>query len=274
MATNAIQATRESLAYALIKNKSGLIALLKRNGVEVPSGITDKQLTVALLAAAAKSPTFKNDLSAFLSQNLPTKQEFASFVADDKMFGFTGIDDFMYADNVSGGGSTGLSILTGGASTVKKVASPSTISSTSISKLTGATSSGYAPTGATSAGTLTNVGNYKPSVTLNDIGQTQQTGKTGSGLWSWLKDNLLTQENIQQGINLGITAIANKQQQKGNQIQNEAAEIQKKQEEMITQLSRSGNVPQQKGSVMTWVLVGLGVLIAGVTIYYVTKKKK
>jgi hypothetical protein len=96
MAVSALQVTEEALAYALVTDKNGLERLLKRNGVVIGNNPSDKEVSVAVLMASAKSPNFKNELATFLTDKVKEAGETLSFVGSSQDFGFTGIDDFQF----------------------------------------------------------------------------------------------------------------------------------------------------------------------------------
>ena len=96
MAVSALQVTEEALAYALVTDKNGLERLLKRNGVVIGNNPSDKEVSVAVLRASAKSPNFKNELATFLTDKVKEAGETLSFVGSSQDFGFTGIDDFQF----------------------------------------------------------------------------------------------------------------------------------------------------------------------------------
>lgn len=96
MAVSALQVTEEALVYALVTDKNGLEKLLKRNGVVIGNNPSDKEVSVAVLMASAKSPNFKNELATFLTSKVKEAGETLSFVGSSQDFGFTGIDDFQF----------------------------------------------------------------------------------------------------------------------------------------------------------------------------------
>ena len=97
MAVNAQEAVRNMISYTVVTDKNSLVKLLERNGVQMPSSPSDKEVTASVLLASAKSTNFKNELSALLTNKVPKAgSDFASFVGDSSDFGFTGIDDFSF----------------------------------------------------------------------------------------------------------------------------------------------------------------------------------
>lgn len=97
MAVNAQEAVRNMISYTVVTDKDSLVRLLERNGVQMPSNPSDKEVTASVLLASSKSPNFKNELATLLTSKVPQAgSDFASFVGDSTDFGFTGIDDFSF----------------------------------------------------------------------------------------------------------------------------------------------------------------------------------
>ena len=97
MAVNAQEAVRNMISYTVVTDKGSLVRLLERNGVQMPSNPSDKEVTASVLLASSKSPNFKNELATLLTSKVPQAgSDFASFVGDSTDFGFTGIDDFSF----------------------------------------------------------------------------------------------------------------------------------------------------------------------------------
>jgi hypothetical protein len=222
---NAVEVTRDMLAYTLATDKESLKKLLVRNGINVPSDASDKQLTTAILIASGKSSLFKSELSALLSSKIDSvNKDYSNFVGgqfdigtqEDKTM-FTGSDDFFSANGV--------------------LANPSFSQG-----LQGAAS-------------------YAQKNTAKK--QPKEKGK----VWSWLGENVFTKENINSGINMGLTALNNKIQTKKNQVDTESTIITEKQDAIINQ---SGGV--RGVSVGTVVLIVAGIGLVGAMVYYFSKK--
>lgn len=97
MTVNAQEAVRNMISYTVVTDKDSLVRLLERNGVQMPSNPSDKEVTFSVLLASSKSTNFKNELSTLLTSKVPkASSDFASFVGDNSDFGFTGIDDFSF----------------------------------------------------------------------------------------------------------------------------------------------------------------------------------
>ena len=89
-------------------------------------------------------------------------------------------------------------------------------------------------------------------------------------LFSWLSTNVLTPENINAGIQLGLTSLNNKMQKKSNEVMYETSDISQKQQELIELQSQK---QKPTFSVTTIVIAIVGLAIVGGVVYYVTKKK-
>jgi hypothetical protein len=102
MAINAAEATQNMIAYTLVEDKGSLKSLLERNGVQMPSNCSDKEITIATLTASSKSPNFKSELAKLLTKKAKkVGDEFSNFVGDSSDFGFTGIDDFSFTGGLT-----------------------------------------------------------------------------------------------------------------------------------------------------------------------------
>lgn len=225
MAISAQKVAQELIAYSVVTDKVSLVKLLERNGIEMPNNPSDKEVTIAVLTASAKSANFKNELAKFLGSKIPqATEDYTQFVGDSTDFGFTGIDDFSFTgidDFVNAKGD--------------KVAKKETA--------------------------------QKARVT-----EANPQGKTGFGLFlQRLGSSLTSEETINAGINVGLTAVNNRIQGRSNAIQAETAVLTERQDQLRQQLPS-----QRQGggmSTTTWVLIALGVVAVGATIYFVAKKK-
>lgn len=238
MALSAIDVTTGLLSYAVVTDKASLVKLLERNGVSMPQNPSDREVTTAVLMASGKSSNFKNELAKYLSSKaIPASQEFASFTGGD--FGFTGIDDIAFTGWDSFQNANGsLPRATAGLKTapiapIKPVAVPTA-----------------ALTAKTAAG---------------------EKGKTGVGkVLGWLGANVFTQENINAGVNIGLTQLNNKSQGKANQIQAQTNQLIAQQDD----IKSNPNLRGKRGlSTMAWVGIGVGVVALVGIIYYFAKKK-
>lgn len=234
MNINPQEFVQELIAYAVVTDKSSLVKLLNRNGVKMPNNPSDKEVTVAVVAASSRSANFKKELQSFLSEITPkASEDYSSFVGGSSDFGFTGIDDFSF---------TGIEGFSGVDGFMSADAAPSA------------------------------KGIKKAARKASRVTADNPQGKTTIGLlFQNIGEGLLSKDTINQGIGIGLTALNNKVQSKNNTIQQQAAEITEREDLLKTQLPSSKI--NTKTSTMTWVLVGLGVAALATTVYFVTKKK-
>jgi hypothetical protein len=232
MAINAPQAVRELLSYTVITDKESLIKLLERNGVSLPSDASDYDVNVAVLLASSKSPNFKNELAKLLTSKVGEAGDvFLNLVGSDADFGFTGVDDlgFTGSDNF------------------------------------------FAANGFASPFASMQLGSAVKTAQAQQVADPKKKSGVGNviaGIGRFFKENVLTSENINTGLQLGLTTINNKVQQKQNAVQTEALILQQQQDVMRQQ------VAQKQGISGTTIVIGLvGVAILGTIMYVMTKKK-
>lgn len=239
MAINSAEAAQNMIAYTVVDDKGSLVKLLERNGVRIPSDASDSAVTMATLTASSKSANFKNELAKLLTKKAKKAGgEFENFVGDSSDFGFTGIDDFSF---------------TGGDNFFSAAALPTPQFLSNIK----ASATAPAPSKAAQR-------------QASRVSATNPQGKTGLGLFFQnLGKSLASEDTINAGLNIGLTAINNKVAGKQNALQSEAAIITQKQDEVRQNLAQA-----PAGSrTLTYVFVGVGVLALGAIIYFVAKKK-
>jgi hypothetical protein len=228
-----IQAVQELLAFALIKEKANLIDLLRRNGVNMPYDASDDDVLVATLNASVKSKYFKDELSKLLASMSIENAE--TFTAFDGDEGFFNLN---------------------AADAAKQTSDAIT---QSLIKTSQSFQSGTG-TGTTTTGTGTT------------------TKKRGEGLakvGDWLKTNILTPDNINSFISTGLTAMNNKSQRKAD---NAAANLEQIRAEKAALEARgagteTGAGAKKGGKTLLWVVVGVGVIALGFSIYFMVKNK-
>ena len=211
----------ELISYSVVTDKNGLVKLLERNGVQMPSNPSDKEVTVAVLMASAKSQNFKNELAAFLTNKVKKAgDDFQSFVGGESDFGFTGVDDLGF---------------TGGEDFYN-----TTAAERQAARVT----------------------------TTNPQGKTK-VGLALAGIGNFLKTNVLTAENVNAGIAVGLNKINNKTQADSNKIQEQALVLQNQQDELKNKLPQG--TPMSPA--VKYTLIGVGALALVGIIYVIVKKK-
>jgi hypothetical protein len=232
MPINATQAVRELISYTVVTDKQSLVKLLQRNGIKLPSNPSDNDVTIAVLLATSKSPNFKNELSKLLTSKVSeASSEFSNLTGDDKDFGFTGVDDLGFVADEKFYNQTGL-----------------TFTPTFTQNLASATKSAQSTT--TTPKTKTKVGSA-----IASIGQ-------------FFKDNVLTADNINTGLQLGMTTLNNKIQAKQNAVQTEALILQQQQDDIRNRVGSKSGI-----STNTIIIGVVGLALVGTIIYVLTKKK-
>jgi hypothetical protein len=116
----------------------------------------------------------------------------------------------------------------------------------------------------------------KPTTTTKTTGTT--TKKRGEGLakvGDWIKTNVLTPDNINSFISTGLTAMNNKSQRKAD---NAAANLEQIRAEKAALEARAGGTgtgagAKKGGKTLLWVVVGVGVIALGFSIYFMVKNK-
>jgi len=223
--------TKDMIAYTMVVDKQSIKSLLRRNGIDLPSSASDKETIVAVLLASSKSPAFNSELLSILSKNSSKiKSDYASFAGNQFEIG-TETDKMMF---------------TGSKDFYNQI--------------------GYIDPkfgqGVSAAATKASLSEQNPVKTSGT--------KTKGKFFDWVKTNILTEENINAGLQLGMTALNNKMQKKQNQVQYEAADISQRQQEL---LSQQGQKPSPSFNVTTVAVVVVSVAIVGGIIYYFAKKK-
>jgi len=230
MPINATQAVRELISYTIVTDKQSLVKLLERNGIKLPSNPSDNDVTIAVLLATSKSPNFKNELSKLLTSKVSeASSEFSNLVGDDKDFGFTGVDDLGFVADEKFFNQTGLNL-----------------TPTFTQNLASATKSAQATT-------------TKPKT---------KVGSAIASIGKFFKENVLTSENINTGLQLGMTTLNNKIQSKQNAVQTEALILQQQQDQIRNQVGARGGI-----STNTIIIGVVGLALVGTIIYVLTKKK-
>lgn len=256
MATqNAVVLTRDLLSYTILTDKKSVIDLLNKNGITLSQNATDSQVSIASLIASSKSPNFKSELIDLLASKTDSaKNTFQNFSGDNDFYGFTGIDDLAFtgsddfwknAFGISNLMAKDLGNAVKGASSENKfnkqfkIASKNSINTVSSSKERGA---------------------------INTVSSSKDRGSFWKGIGSFLKENILTKDNINQGLRIGLTSIDNKIQSQQNAVQQEALALQEVQDSMQRDLQNK-NKPN-KLFLIIGVVAGLGIIG-----YLIFKKK-
>jgi len=228
----------ELISYSVVTDKNGLVKLLERNGVQMPSNPSDREVTVAVLMAMSKSQNFKDELALFLTNKVgEAGDDFQSFVGSEADFGFTGVDDLGFT-GVEGFFFTGADDFFSANGTKKPVVTAAQKKATRVTDTN--------PKGKTKAGLAL------------------------AGIGKFFKENILTAENINAGIAVGLNKVNNKTQADSNRIQEQALVLQGQQDDLKNKL------PNKKpmSPAVKYTLIGVGAIALIGIIYLIVKKKK
>jgi hypothetical protein len=112
-----------------------------------------------------------------------------------------------------------------------------------------------------------------PSVTVQPTVAKEKTGvgKVLASIGNFFKTSVLTKENVDTAIQIGLTKINTQTQAKANQVAQEGAVLQQYQDEIRNQQAASQNQGLSTGA---WIGIGLGVAaLVGIVIFFATRKK-
>jgi hypothetical protein len=234
MALDNKKVAEELISYTIVTDRNSIINLLKRNGVKLSENPTNSEITIAVLVANSKSPSFKNDLAKLLSSKVQEAGEsFSNIVGNDQDFGFTGVDDVTYFPNVY--------------------------------SFTGMDDYKNAP------------GDLLPGIASGINAATSQTttkpktkvGSILSSLGNFLSTKVLTKENVNSAIQLGVNKINTDTLARQNNLQQQAAMLEQQQYQMSRQLSPS----KTSNNTILYIVIGV-IALAGIgfVVYKQTKK--
>lgn len=260
MAINTKKSVEELISYTIVTDRKAMINLLKSNGVKVSDDISDAKLTTAVLVANKKSAIFRKKLASLLGTKLDkagqqlkkVKGEFANIVGNSEDFGFTGVDDVTYMKGFTG--VDDFSDFTGW---------------DDFQSLTGAERK------AARAAKRQKKEIGKALTKTFGTPQQQKEGKTRVGsalssLWSFTKDNVLTKDNINAGIQVGLDKINQDSMMRQNAIDQQSIMLQQQQQDMQRQLGRGAGI---SGNTVLYIGIGVIALVGiGFLIYKQSKK--
>jgi hypothetical protein len=238
---DAKKAVQELISYTVVTDKGKLERLLMRHGVKLGKATSDRDVTTAVLIANRKSNAFKNELAKVLQDKLPEAGEkFSNIVGSSQDFGFTGVDDVTYMKGFTG--VDDFSDFTGWDDF--KSVSGVNITPSFAQNLSQATSTAVAA--------------KKPQT---------KVGAAISSIWQFTKTNILTQDNINAGIQAGLNKVNSDSAARQNGAEQQAYLLQQQQMQMQSKV-KSG------ASSNTILYVGIGAVALIGIIFLVVKSKK
>lgn len=235
MALDNKKVAEELISYTIVTDRNSIINLLKRNGVKLSANPSNSELTIAVLVANSKSGSFKDELAKLLSSKVQSAGEsFSNIVGNDQDFGFTGVDDVTYMPNV--------------------------LSFTGYDDYKNAPGD-LLPGIASGINTISSQTTKKPQT---------KVGSALSSIWTFAKDNILTKENINAGIQVGLNKINTDTLAKQNNLQLQQQMLEQQQYQMSRQLAPKSGA---SGNTILYVVIGV-IALAGIgfVVYKQTKK--
>lgn len=276
MAINLKKATEELISYTIVTDKQSLVNLLNRYGVAIQSNPTDAQVTTAVLVANKRSKGFRNDLSQLLTTKFDKAGEkFQSIVGNSQDFGFTGVDDVTYMKGFTGWDDfetfTGVDDFVGTDGTrrekrqqrrferkdARALKQAQKEESKSIKKQQQALAKGLGSVG----------------ISTPPVGGTKGKSKVGSALsdvWNFAKTKVLTSDNVNAGIQLGLNKINADSLSRQNALEQQSLLLQQQQEEIK---AKQGVGVGISGNTILYIVVG-GIALVGIGYLIFRQSKK
>ena len=240
MALDNKKVAEELISYTIVTDRNSIINLLKRNGVNLSPNPSNSELTIAVLVANSKSGSFKDDLARLLSSKVQEAGEsFSNIVGNDQDFGFTGVDDVTYFPNVYS--FTGMDDYQNAGGNI--------FGDQFTKDIAKAKATGVPITSGT-----------KPQT---------KVGAALSSVWSFVNEKILTKENVNSALQVGLNKINTDTLAKQNNLQQQAAILEQQQYQMNRQLAPK----KTSGNTILYIVIGV-IALAGIgfVVYKQTKK--
>jgi hypothetical protein len=233
-------AVQELISFSIVKDKQGVINLLRRNGIKLPSNPSDKEVTMALLVANQKSAMFKDELAKYLTDKVKDAGEtFTNIVGNSQDFGFTGVDDVTYMKGFTG--VDDFNCFTGW---------------DDYNSFTG----GLNPS--TAAGINTAIEKKKQA-------DAKKTGTTVGNFFRWVNTNVITKENVNAAVQYGLTKQNQKLAERDNALAEQSLILQKQQADMTNRGVKAGI----SGTTILYISIGVIALVGIGFVIYKQKNK-
>ena len=236
-------AVQELISYSIVKDKQGVINLLNRNGIKLPSNASNQQVTTALLVANKKSGMFKDELSKYLTNKVKECGEtFTNIVGNSQDFGFTGVDDVTYMKGFTG--VDDFNSFTGWDDFQSAIGD---LNPTLVSNL--------------NKSIATQKATKKPT--------TPKTGTTAGNFFRWISANVITKDNVNAAVQYGLTKQNQKLAEKDNALAEQSIILQQQQADMQNKGVKAG----VSGTTILFISIGVIALVGIGFIIYKNKGK-
>jgi hypothetical protein len=242
MAINTKKGVEELISYSIVADKASVISILKRNGVKLSPNPSNAEVTTAVLIANKKSSVFRKDLAALLQKNLPKGGEkFMGIVGNSQDFGFTGVDDVTYMKGFTGiddfSDFTGWDEFESATAEEKKMKAAAKAQATAARKASG---------------------------------KQTKVGAALTNLWNFTKTNVLTPENVNAGIQVGLNKVNQDSLARQNALEQQSQMLQQQQQQMQGQIGKGSGMT---GTTMIYIGVGV-IALVGIGFLIVRQSKK
>ena len=232
-------AVQELISYSIVSDKQGVVNLLRRNGIKLPSNPSDKDVTMALLVANKKSAMFKNELAKYLTDKVKDAGEtFSNIVGNSQDFGFTGVDDVTYMPNFTG--IDDFNCFTGW---------------DDYNAITGLTQS--------------TVSGINTAVEKKKQADSSKTGTTVGNFFRFINKNVITKENVNAAVQYGLSKQNQKLAERDNALAEQALILQQQQADMTNKGVKAG----VSGTTILYISIGVIALVGIGFVIYKQKNK-
>ena len=235
-------AVQELISYSIVSDKQGVVNLLRRNGIKLPSNPSNADVTMALLVANKKSAMFKNELAKYLTDKVKDAGEtFSNIVGNSQDFGFTGVDDVTYMKGFTG--IDDFNCFTGWDDYKSAIGDLNP----------------------------TFTANLKKTLDTQASKQTKEkkTGTTVGNFLRWVNTNVITKENVNAAVQYGLAKQNQKLAEKDNALAEQSLILQQQQADM----TNKGVKPGITGTTILYISVGVIALVGIGFLIYKSKKK-
>lgn len=239
MALDNKKVAEELISYTIVTDRNSIINLLKRNGVKLSENPSNSEITVAVLVANSKSISFRDDLARLLSSKVSEAGEtFSNIVGNDQDFGFTGVDDVTYFPNVM--------------------------------SFTGMDDYKNAPGGVFGDQFTKDMASLKTTTPTTGTKPKTKVGSILASVGSFLSTKVLTKENVNSAVQVGLNKINTDTLAKQQNLQLQQLQLESQQNQMRSSINATQGA---SSNTILYVIIGI-VALAGIgfVVYKQTKK--
>ena len=272
MRINTKKGVEELISYTIVTDKGALVNLLKKSGVKLNASPSDLDVTTAVLVANKMSTSFKSELAKLLEKKLPQAGEtFMGIVGNSQDFGFTGVDDITYEMGFTGiegfDDFTGVDDFNDFTGWDDFQSMSGSLSPTFTANLKKSIEASKTKTAAPSKADL----RKQATAQRKASGEKTKAGAAIASIFSFVKTNVLTPDNINAGIAAGLGKVNADTASKQNAVDEKALQLVREQQEIAETLNKKKGA---SSNTILYVSVGLIAVVGiGFLIYKSTQDK-